>query len=104
MDDTAIFVYGRNLRVLRAKLQSDLNAISMWLDANKLKLNVMKTESLLFSKKLCNEKIRLFIDGQEIKQVKCFKFLGFYVDTTLSFEHHFHYLYKLLLNSLFIIR
>ena len=49
-DDTTIYVYGRNPRALKAKMQSDLNSLSMWLNAKKLKSNIDKTKCVLFSK------------------------------------------------------
>ena len=104
VDDTMIYVFGRNLHALKANIQYDLNALSRWLSLNKLLLNAKKTKSLLFSR-VDNVNVKLFVNGdQQIQSVCCFKFLGFYLDVTLSFEHHCHHLYETLLKSIFIIR
>ena len=102
-DDTMIYAIGRNMRALKCKVQSDLNNLSMWLNANKLLLNVTKTKSLLFSHSNCTV-TDLKVNGQVIQDVKCFKFLGYYLDKSLSFEHHVYHLCNSLLNSIFLIR
>ena len=102
-DDTTIYAIGRNLRALKAKVQADINSFSVWLTANKLSLNANKTKSILFSKTRCAG-LELVANGQQIESVTCFKFLGFYLDNVLSFQHHVYWLKKSLNNSLFIIR
>ena len=84
-------------------LQYDLNMLSMWLKINLLMLNVKKTKSMLILKSGFLS-VNLNIDGQLIQSVKCIKFLGFYIDYNLSFEHYMHNLYLSLLDSCFIIR
>ena len=102
-DDTTIYAFGRNIRALKSKLQRDLNNVSMWLKSNKLLLNVSKTKIVLFLRHL-DVKVNLTVDSQLIEQVKCVKFLGYYIDSKLSFDHHSHYLYESLLKSIFVIR
>ena len=102
-DNTTLYVFGKNTKALRVKMQSDLNSVSMWLSANKLKLNIGKTKCLLFSKN-SNDKIDLQLYNKKIEQVKCFKFLGFYLDSQLTFKHHAHLLHNALVNSIFAIQ
>ena len=86
-DDTSIYVICRNIRALKTKIQHDINSLSVWLGCNKLLLNVDKTKSLLFSRSTFAN-VDLWVGNKQIESVKCFKFLGFYVDSMLSFEHH----------------
>ena len=102
-DDTTMYVYGRNLKVLKCKMQADLQSLSMWLNMNKLLLNVKKTKSLLFSRH-GNVRLDVSVNGEVIECVRCFKFLGFHLDSALTFEHHLFYLYNKLLKSVFITR
>ena len=74
----------------------------MWLNSNSLALNVAKTKSVLFSK-LKMPCIDLKIESQSIEAVSCVKFLGFYLDTNLSGEHHIYNLYESLLNSVYVM-
>ena len=50
-DDTTIYVISRNLKFMKAKLQSDLNNLSLWLLKYKLALNVKKIKAMLFCSK-----------------------------------------------------
>ena len=63
-------------------------------EAKLLLLNVNKTKCILFTKTKLKV-VNLVVDAQTIENVKCFKFLGFWIDSTLSFEHHAHFLYHL---------
>ena len=72
-------------------------------EAKLLLLNVNKTKCILFTKTKLKV-VNLVVDAQTIENVKCFKFLGFWIDFTLSFEHHAHFLYEKLLKSSYIIR
>ena len=49
-DDTTLFIVGKSVKFLRMKMQKDLELLSAWLSMNNLKLNVKKTECLLFNK------------------------------------------------------
>ena len=63
-DDTTLYVYGKSLRFLRQKMQSDLNSLQGWLCANMLKLNVSKTKVLLFNRENLFPNIALCIDNE----------------------------------------
>ena len=65
--------------------------IYMWFCRNKLQVNAAKTKSLLFhsSRKNQNDNTLLInLNGQEIEQVNCFKYLGLHVDPLLNFDAH----------------
>ena len=49
-DDTVIYIADKDIKVIKSKLSTDLNAIADWLDQNALiiNLNKGKIESLLF--------------------------------------------------------
>ena len=50
-DDTSIFCAGKTPKEVETKINSDLNKINTWLEANKLTLNIKKTEFLLIASK-----------------------------------------------------
>ena len=79
-DDTTIFVVGKYLRFLRTKMQFDLDKLYEWLKVNRLKLNVAKTKSMVFSREGLNPNVELIIDKQYIETVSSFKFLGVIFD------------------------
>ena len=87
-DDTTIYLSGGNLRFLGIKMQSDLNRLNDWLEANDLVLNVKKTKTLIFNYEVTNHDLRLTMNNEDIEIVNSFKFLGIWFDHNLSFAVH----------------
>ena len=89
-DDTAIFLSRNNIKDLEETLNQELVKVSHWLIANKLSLNVKKSNTLLFRTR--NEsnspKINLNLNGVPIEEKQNAKYLGLIVDNKLSYENH----------------
>ena len=64
----------------------ELQKVSIWLKANKLTLNVTKTQYIIFKsrKKKLNKNIDIKLDNQLIKRTEFTKFLGVYIDEHLT--------------------
>ena len=103
-DDTTLFLFGRSLRFLRCKMQEDLNNLSTWLRSNSLKLNVKKTKSVLFERNGLFPTVELNVDGEEIENVRDFKFLGIKLDSMLSFVNHYGTVLQKLTRATFVLR
>ena len=70
--------------------------VSSWLRANKLSLNIKKTQIIIFkakNKKL-HESIDVKLNNEKIKQVKSIKFLGINIDSNLTWKQHINYITK----------
>ena len=96
-DDTVIWATGRNITELHDKLQQDLINISTWLDANKLSINVAKCKSMTISSPghgVRGFQLNVTIKGQVLEHVTNYKYLGIYLDQTLSFNEHIEYVSK----------
>ena len=67
-----------------------LRHVKKWLDANKLALNVDKTNFVIFHSplNLLKESINIKIGKQHVKQAKYVKFLGLLSDENLSWKYH----------------
>ena len=102
-DDTTLLVSGRNVHFIKKKLQSDLNNLIIWLNANKLCLNESKTKAMLFSEKIHLDSLELYANGIQIEFVQSFKFLGVILDEKLLFHHHAHHLYTKLLQTCYLL-
>ena len=89
-DDTTIFLADKCIKRLEENLNRELAKVSQWLIANKLSLNVKKSNSLLFRTK--NEpssiKINLVLNGSPIEEKCKAKYLGVILDHKLTYEHH----------------
>ncbi len=89
--DMAIYTCGANIEIIQHKLQSDLNNIQNWLLSNKLCLNVKKCKVL----KICtpqhrtrNDPLYISLNNEQLEEVNEYKYLGFWLDSTLSFNCH----------------
>ena len=77
-DDTSIFLDGKNLHKLVNDMNTELVRIFKWLQANKLSLNINKTQFIIFKsgKKRTDPNESVNIDNNPIKQDDKVKFLG----------------------------
>ena len=90
-DDTVIFESGLNANEAIVKLQPMLNRFSRWCRANKLSLNASKTKLMVFGTRQKVKRCRnttVSLDGTNLQLVPSYKYLGFMLDSTLSFNHH----------------
>ena len=71
-----------SLEVLAKKLSQDLKSLSQWLKANKLSLNVKKTELIIFRRKAANIDygIKFKLDGKRLTPVNTVKYLGIWTN------------------------
>lgn len=97
-DDTSLTYADSNPNSIQVSLNKDLDNISKWLSANKLTLNMTKTEFMLIgSRQKLNSLVAtpvLEINGDRIKQVTSTKSLGINIDNNLSWNEHINKLAK----------
>ena len=92
-DDTNITVPGCTFAELEQATNYELNNLYSWLKANKLSLDIAKTEFMVISTRQkslaenCSE-VNIQLDGQPICRVKHAKSLGLIVDDRLSWSNH----------------
>ena len=114
-DDTSILCSNRNLEKLIEDINNELNILSDWFKANKLSLNVVKTNYILFNLKdklknkhssdsnLSDNHQIISIEGINITKVKHTKFLGVVIDEKLNFKEHINYIANKISRSTFVI-
>ena len=95
-DDTSIYFESGNLEQLQKVVNSELKHIKKWLDANKLALNVDKTNFVIFHspQKPLYENITIKFGKQHVTKANHVKFLGLLLDENLSWKHHLSELSK----------
>ena len=92
-DDTNITVPGCTFAELEQATNSELTNIYSWLKANKLSLNIAKTELMVVSSRPkflaenCSE-LNIQLDNQPISRVENAKSLGLIIDDRLSWSNH----------------
>ena len=90
-DDTQIYLPVPNLPESKAKLQSLLNDIRLWMNMRKLKLNESKTEVILIkgSKRYnLDENFELNFGENIVPTSKIVRNIGVTLDPSLSFDKH----------------
>ena len=67
-------------------LNKDLKNLTNWLNANKISLNVDKTEVILFKpmKKPLDCQLKLILNGKRFYQTSSVKYLGIKIDQYLN--------------------
>ena len=77
-------------------VNKELGYVKQWLDANRLSLNVEKTNFIIFRshQRPLPDNINIKIGTQIIKQSQYVKFLGILLDENLSWKYHLSELAK----------
>ena len=87
-DDTTILCSHNNINDLITTANSELNKLCHWFSANKLSLNLTKTNYILFSTKHLRSDYEhtITMSNTKIERVDSCKFLGVYVDDKLNWK------------------
>lgn len=94
-DDTTVFKSSPNVHKLIQTIETDLNKLQDWFRANKLSLNIGKTNFMLFSPKPTNKETTIKsinLGDQIINRVNYAKFLGLYIDDGLQWDKHINHI------------
>lgn len=88
-DDTSIFFSNSTIHSLHNIASNELNIFCDWFSANKLSLNIKKTNYIIFDNNTTrNWEKDIIIDGTIVKRVTTTKFLGVHIDSGLTWRDH----------------
>ena len=89
-DDTTIGFSHENFNTLVEQLNYELVRVRNWTLANRLTLNVSKTNAIIFSNRFVPDNLdfSFHLDNNDINIVQEVKFLGVYIDSKLNFRKH----------------
>ena len=79
-DDSNIFYSHRDPQFLLNKVNIEIKFVQDWICANKLSLNIKKTNHMVFSNTVNSLPGHICINSVTLRQIECTKFLGLYVD------------------------
>ena len=104
-DDTYLKFSSKCEKELRTKMNADLKSLFTWLCANRLSLNVAKTEFIIFKppRKSLSTRLTLKLNGTVLYESKKIKYLGLIVDDRLTWSFHISELGKSLGRAIGII-
>ena len=90
-DDKSITVAGKLVNETKVTLNHDVVNMKNWLSANKLNLNIAKTEYMLIGPKPVINTLELphiFIENDHVERVHKIKILYVHIDESLTWEKH----------------
>jgi hypothetical protein len=95
-DDSNLFYENKNISVLEYKINKELDNIHVWLCANKLSLNIEKSNFVIFHpyQKNPDIDINLSIPGRYLEKVDHIKYLGVFIDSHLSWKYQISHIAK----------
>jgi len=102
-DDSNFFFTCRQGTDIALKINTELQKVVNWLDSNKLSLNIVKTNYMIFSRQRNVSDLPIKIRDIYITRVFCTKFLGVVIDCKLEWKDHINYLCNKLSKSLGIL-
>ena len=99
-DDTNLLYADKSLKNLENIVNSELDKVHQWLTANKLTLNIKKSNFVLFhpyqKKVYYNIKLNIFDNAthslMQLEQKEYVKYLGVILDSHLSWKYHIGYI------------
>ena len=97
-DDTNLLHINESFKKTQKYLNFDLKYLHKWLLANKISLNCNKTELIIFHKPRAKlpDKLNIKLNGHILKHAHAIKYLGVYLDETLTGDQHCNILSKTL--------
>ena len=101
-DDTNLLYSEKNPKILKNAVNKDLMLLYEWLCANRLSLNVGKTEFMIFRppRKKLNDRIVLTLNRTKLYESNKIKYLGILLDNKLCWKEHIIELSKKLNRSI----
>ena len=103
-DDTTIYQGSKYPKYLKWCVEEDLKKLDDWFKANKLTLNLKKSQMLIFEPTGKSFEETINLAGSELKRLKVAKFLGISVDDKLTWNVHFANILLKLKRNLHMIR
>ena len=104
-DDTNLLCSDKNVKNLKKKMNEDLRLIYVWLCANRLSLNVDKTEFIVFRppRVSLDQRFTLKLNRTTLFESPKIKYLGLILDSILSWKYHIFELRKKLSRAVGIL-
>ena len=86
--DTNLLNYNNSLKRINKQVKQDLKNLTNWLNANKICLNISKTEVVLLksSRKLKDVLLKLKLNGNKFYPINSVKYLGIKIDENLNWK------------------
>ena len=104
-DDINMYYESKSLIDMEKTINKELSKLYLWLNVNRLSLNLDKTHFIIFHpyNKPLKKQITIKINKKAIKEQCFIKYLGILIDSKLSWKHHVSKISKTISRSLGIM-
>ena len=103
-DDTTLYINMKPSEDITNMINAELTQVQTWINANKLSLNVQKTNYMIISNRRAVDDIDINLGGEAITRVSQHKFLGVIIDDKLKFGGHINSLCNKISQSIGIMK
>ena len=103
-DDSTATYSASNLKTCQTTIRNEFIKVLDWLNANKLIINLNKTNLMVFTNKTRRADISIDINNHIITEIKECKFLGIMLDNKLNWHSHIDYISNKISKSVAILR
>ena len=94
-DDTNIYFDSYDLKSIEKIVNEELKKLTLWLNVNRLALNVSKTNFVIFrANKPLYHNVTLIMNKKALEQKDHVKYLGVLVDEHLRWDYHINHVAK----------
>ena len=83
-DDTTFLYTSPDFNTLKSTLETEGNRVIEWLIANKLLINLTKTQAMMFTFKRHNHLLSINLNNTIVKEQNIVTFLGIVIDNKLN--------------------
>ena len=89
-DDTKPLYFSKSITKLKKYVNLDMKNLTDWLNANKISLNVQKTELVIFKhlRKKIDSKVKIKLSRKQLYPIVSVKYLGTKINGSLNWKHH----------------
>ena len=103
-DDTTVLFSCSNFDLLKSTLETEGNKVIEWLIANKLLINLTKTQSMMFTFRRNRPLLSINLNDNVISEQDIVTFLGVVIDNKLNWKSHISHICSKVSKSIAIIR
>lgn len=103
-DDAVCKYKAKDITTLQRMMQHDLDLLPRWFSANKMQINIKKSNFIIFSLKNASPRFELTINNECLDQVSEVDYLGLAIDESLNWKRHINQVKNKIIPIIFALK